>query len=324
MCTAFSIHAQDHYFGRTLDLSCSCGQQICFTPRNFPLPFRRTEDLPRHHAIIGMAVVTDGYPLYFDAVNEQGLAMAGLNFPGNAFYHPEAPGKDNVTPFEFIPWLLGKCASLMEARDTLANLSLMDLPYSDAIPLSPIHWMVSDKTGSLVVESTREGIQVYGNPAGVMTNNPPFPFQLFQLNNYRMLSPQTPENTFSGKLPLEVYSQGLGGIGLPGDVSSMSRFVRGTYQAQNAVFPQEEAGCVSQFFHLLSSVEMTMGTCLTEDNQWDYTVYASCAHTPSGRYYYTTYGNHQICCVDPSREDPEGNRLSLFPLEEGERFHYQN
>ena len=119
MCTAITYHTRDHYFGRTLDLEYNYQEQVTVTSRNYEFRFRRKGGTERHYAIIGMATVVDGYPLYYEAANECGLAMAGLNFPGNAYYAPVAEGKDNIAPFEFIPWILAQCKSLGEARELL-------------------------------------------------------------------------------------------------------------------------------------------------------------------------------------------------------------
>ena len=119
MCTAATYKTKDFYFGRTLDYEHPHGEEVTFTPRNFPLPFRHLETMESHYAILGMAYVAEGYPLYFDAMNEKGLAMAGLNFVGNARYAGVKEGKDNVAQFEFIPWVLSRCACVAEARKLL-------------------------------------------------------------------------------------------------------------------------------------------------------------------------------------------------------------
>ncbi len=321
MCTA--IHIQD-CFGRNLDLDRSYGEKICILPRNAPYGFRRMGTRNSHYAIIGMAVVVAGVPLFYDGANEKGLCMAGLNFPGNACYPPEQPGQDNVPPFELIPWVLCQCQSVEEARRLLERCNLAEIPFSDSVPLMPLHWMISDKENSLVVESTVDGLHLYDNPAQVLANNPPFPFQIFHLNNYRGLSPATPENTFSPQLDLQVYCQGLGGVGLPGDLSSMSRFVRGAFHLGNSRSGKEEREQVNQFFHLLSTVEMPRGSCKTDAGDYDITVYSACIHQPTGRYYYTTYDNRQISCVDLNKENLEGNRLLTFELETVQRIFRQN
>ena len=186
MCTCVSYRTRDHYFGRNLDLEFSYQESVTITPRNYPLPFRKKETIASHYALIGMAFVQDGYPLYYDATNEVGLSMAGLNFPHYAhFEKPIEDGKDNIAPFEFIPWILSQCKSVKEAKNLLSHLRLSDIAYSSSLPITPLHWMISDKEESIVVESVKEGLKVYENPVGVMTNNPPFPIQLFRLNDYR-------------------------------------------------------------------------------------------------------------------------------------------
>lgn len=282
-------------------------------PRLFPLKFRQMGVICEHFAIIGMATVVGGVPLFYDAANEHGLAMAGLNFPKNAYYAPIQDGRDNITPFEFIPWILGKCQNLSEARELLSRINLVDIPFSERLPLSPLHWMISDKNGSIVVESMSDGLHIYDNPAGVMTNNPPFPYQLFNLNNYRGLNVSNGENSFAEDIPLDTYCQGLGAIGLPGDVSSMSRFVRIAFNRAHAVCEKDESSSVSQFFHLLSSVEMNRGCCKTSSGEWDITIYTSCVNLQRGLYYYTTYGNSQITCVDMHHTELDSAELSRFP-----------
>lgn len=324
MCTALSFTAQNHYFGRTLDLDCSYGEEVCVMPRRFPLSFRKMGDMPEHYAMIGMATVVGGIPLFYDAVNEHGLAMAGLNFPENAYYYPIAEGRDNVAPFEFIPWILGACKTVAEARMLLDKINIVNIPFSENLPLSPLHWMISDSEGSIVVETMRDGIHIHDNPVGVMTNNPPFEYQLFNLNNYRSLRTDNGENYFSDSIPLKNYCQGLGALGLPGDVSSMSRFVRIAFGRANSVCGGDEESAVSQFFHLLTSVEMNRGCCKTPSGKWDITVYTSCANTQRGLYYYTTYDNRQITCVDMHKTDLDSAEISRYPLVTAQQINFQN
>lgn len=314
MCTAVSWKTRDHYFGRNLDLEFSYEEAVTVLPRGYPLRFRRCGELMRHYAMIGMAYVSEGYPLYYDAVNETGLGMAGLNFPNNAHYRPAEAGKDNVAPFELIPWVLGQCADLKQARALLKRLCLTGIPFSERLPLSPLHWMISDKTGSLVVESVREGLKIYDDPVGVLTNNPPFDMMRFQLNNYMGLSNQQPVSRFASGLELDAYSRGMGAMGLPGDLSSVSRFVRAAFIRSNSVSGESERESVSQFFHILRSVEQQRGSVQMPDGRYEITVYSSCCNTDRGIYYYTTYDNSRINGVDMHREDLEGARLIRYPL----------
>ena len=219
MCTAITYKTKDAYFGRTLDVECSWGEEVIVTPRNFELSFCHTQTQRGHNAIIGMGTVRNGYPLYYDAVNDHGLGMAGLRFADNACYFPPQAGKENVSPFELIPWLLGKCKSVAEARECLSDLNLCNTPFSQDLPLSPLHWMITDKEESIVLESVKEGLKIYENPAGVLTNNPPFFYHMLHLCDYMTLSNEPPTAYF-GKDFLTPYSRGMGAMGLPGDFSS--------------------------------------------------------------------------------------------------------
>lgn len=324
MCTAVTYRTRDHYFGRTLDYECSYGEQVVITPRDFPFAFRHVPPLEHHYALIGMATVAQGYPLYYEATNEKGLSMAGLNFPGNACYSPCVEGRDNVSPFELIPWMLGQCADLAQARTLLDKLHLADTPFSDSLPLFPLHWMLSDREGSLTVEAMEGGLRVYDNPVGVLTNNPPFDYQMQNLNNYLDLSPLQPENRFSSALDLKPWGQGFGMLGMPGDLSPASRFVRAAYTKLNSVSGDSEAESVGQFFHILGTVTHPRGSVRTSSGNYEITVYSCCCNTDRGIYYYTTYENSQISAVDLHRVNLDSQELFCYPLIATQQIHLQN
>lgn len=324
MCTAATYQTKDFYFGRTLDYDCSYGEEVVITPRSYPFHFQNLRTMTKHFAMIGMAHVAKNYPLYYEAVNEAGLGMAGLNFVGNAAYKEEQPNKHNVAQFEFIPWILGQCASVKEARLLLEKINLINTPFSGEMPLAQLHWIIADRKEAITVESVREGVRIYHNPVGVLTNNPPFDEQMFQLNNYMHLSPQAPRNHFSDKLSLCAYSRGMGALGLPGDLSSQSRFVRAAFVKMNSVSGHTEAESVSQFFHILGAVDQQRGCCEVDNGAYEFTIYTSCCNADKGIYYYTTYDNHQITAVNMSRENLEDIELVRYPLIYGEQIREQN
>ena len=323
MCTAATYKTKDHYFGRNLDYEFSYSETVTVTPRNYPLRFRHAGEMNSHYAMIGMAFVQADYPLYYDATNEKGLSMAGLNFPGNADYKPMAEGVDNVTPFEFIPWILGQCATVGEAREKLARMSLLNEDFSPQLPLSPLHWMISDRDESIVVESVKDGLKVYDNPVGVMTNNPTFDFHMLNLANYMGLTREEPVSRFAEGFQIAPYSRGMGAVGLPGDLSSASRFVKAAFTRMNSLSGESESESVSQFFHILASVAQQKGCCRVEHG-FEYTIYSSCCNTDKGIYYYTTYENSQITGVDMHRENLDGAALVNYPLVQGQQIRMQN
>lgn len=274
--------------------------------------------------MIGMAHVAKDYPLYYDAVNEKGLGMAGLNFVGNAVYRERAWNRDNVAQYEFIPWILGQCATVKEARILLDRINLINTPFSENFSPAQLHWLIADSEETITVESVKEGMKIYDNPVGVLTNNPPFNEQMFQLNNYMQLSPGEPRNCFAATLPLHAYSRGMGALGLPGDLSSQSRFVRAAFVKMNSVSGDSEADSVNQFFHILGAVEQQRGCCNLGDGKYEITIYTSCCNADKGIYYYTTYENHQIMAVDMYKEELEGTLLVRYPLIQEERIYIQD
>ncbi|MDD6396424.1 MAG: choloylglycine hydrolase [Firmicutes bacterium] len=324
MCTAATYKTKDFYFGRTLDYEFSYGDEVTITPRNYPFHFKEKGSKETHYALIGMAYITENYPLYYDAVNEKGLAMAGLNFVGNAHYNDKMEDKDNIAQFEFIPWILSQCTTVKEARALVEQINLLNVPFSDKLPLAQLHWIISDKEESITVESVQEGIKIYDNPVGVLTNNPPFDIQMFALNNYMGLSAKSPEVSFAKGLNLNKYSRGMGAMGLPGDLSSQSRFIRVAFTKMNSISGDGEKESVSQFFHILNSVDQQRGCCELDDGKYEITLYTSCCNTDKGVYYYTTYNNHQITAIDMHKENLDGDKLIHYPLITDEQINMQN
>lgn len=317
MCTAL---AYGRLFGRTFDLEHSYHEQVVVVPRRFPLSFHLMPPSSTHHAIIGMAHVEESTPLFYDAVNEAGLAMAALNFPFSAAYSPVKDGFDNVAPFELIPWVLGRCSTVEQARQLLECVNVTGMDFSPRLPSTPLHWFIADSNQALVAEPLSDGLHLYNDPVGVLTNEPPFPIQLSRLSDYLSLSAQPPENRFSTVLSLAARSRGMGAMGLPGDWSSQSRFVRAAFTAHNSSTPAD----VTQFFHLMSTVEVPRGCVRLEDGKEVISIYTSCCDLASGVYHYTTYENRQITTVDMHRHDSDGSDLICYPLVSAQQIHRQN
>ena len=324
MCTAATYKTKAFYFGRTLDYEFSYGDEVVVIPRGYRLHFRRMPDIARHYALIGMACVMDGSPLYYDAANEKGLCMAGLNFVGNTAFNEPVEGRDNIAQFELINWVLAQCAGVDEARQLISRLNLTGEAFREDLPAAQLHWLLADRTGAITVEALPGGLRVYDNPVGVLTNNPPFDQQLFGLNSYMALTPKEPENRFSQALDLQPYSRGMGALGLPGDLSSTSRFVRAAFTRLNSKSGDTEEESVNQFFHILGAVEQVRGCDELPNGAYEITLYTSCCNADKGVYYYTTYDNHQISAVDMHRENLDGNEIVRYAVQPGERIFLRN
>ena len=313
MCTAVSYLSKYHYFGRNLDVPFTYDESIVITPRKFPFPFRCTGTLKSHYAMIGVATVVNGYPLYYDATNEYGLSMAGLNFSENAYYFPLSDDTINIAPFELIPWVLTQCKSVQDAIQTLKNVQIADIQYSGSLPSTPLHWLVSDKSKSIVIEPLETGLQIHSNPIGILTNSPTFHFHLQNLRQYLNLTSKEPVNRFSSDLDLTSFSLGAGGFGLPGDLTSASRFIRAAFVKYNSIHHKDDLSNIRQFFHILQSVAQQEG-CVQVGDLYEKTVYSSCCNTDCGVYYYTTYENGQIIGIDMRKENLDSVNLMQFPL----------
>ncbi len=319
MCTAISVTHGDNYFGRNLDYEFPFGEKIIITPRLFEFSFKNGMTFKKHFAIIGMGILCDNFPLYFDATNEMGLSVAGLNFPYNAKYKGKIDSFYNVASFEFIPFLLAQCKSVDEACKLILKINITNEAFSDKFKPSPLHFIVADKFKSVVVEQTEKGLLVFENPVGVLTNNPPFDVQMFNLNNYMSVTSKEIKNLFSDKVDLKSYSRGMGGLGLPGDLSSASRFVKTSFLNLNAEFYGNEEEKVSQFFSILYSVYQIRGA-VKVGNDYEITHYTSCCNTDKGIYYYTTYKNLNICGVSLFNENLDTKKLISYELLKREFF----
>jgi len=298
---------------------------VVITPRNFPFSFRMAGDMNTHYAMIGMATVMEGYPMYAEACSEKGLCIAGLNFPQNAYYPDDtAADRENISPFELTAWLLGQCADVREVRQVLSRTHLTRMDFSRGVRLSPLHWMISDRNESITVECMRDGLHIHDNPVGVLTNNPPFEFHVTNLHQYLNLTSGYPENRFHKEVPLAPFGVGLGAMGLPGDFSPASRFVKSVFLKYNLKCERGETGSIAGFFRLLDAVAMPDGAVQTQSGAYEYTRYSSCINADRGIFYYKTYQNSRITAVDMHREDLDGDSLKIFELRDTAQILYEN
>lgn len=318
MCTAIS---DGRLCGRTLDLEYSYGEQVVITPRDFPFTFRYEGAMPTHPAIIGMAHVADGIPLYYDAMSETGLAVCGLRFATSCVYHPPRAGRHNLASYELIPRLLGVCRTVEDAVAFLKDVTVTPDSISPDLPTVPLHWLVADRKRAVVVESVAEGLAVYDDPVAIMTNQPPFPYHMARLAEMASLSSAPANNTLCPTVGMEP-PLGTGSVGLPGDTTSSSRFLRAVY-AKYQTLPTDAPtdgrastpwAAVSRFFHLMDTVSVPRGCAVTADGHATETVYTACMDLSTCTYYFTTYGCRRIRGVAMGDTIREGTRLRAFPI----------
>ena len=300
MCTAINETTKYHLFGRTLDLEYSLDEEVVITPRRFKLDFLHEGRLYEHYAIIGAAHIADGVPLYYDAMNEKGLCAAALRFPVLAQYHEKVPEKRNLASFELIPWLLCNFDSAKAAREALEGVNITTESFSDALPSTPLHWLVGDRDGSFVIESVREGFKIYENPLGVLTNAPDFPTQCRLLKKH-----------------------GDGGEPILGDLSSTSRFIRVAKAEEYTLAAEKRTEAISRFFHIMGTVNQPHGLFRADERQLR-TVYTSCMDSERLVYYFTTYDCRKIRAVRMKNAHLDLDTLTSFPMKRKEWVHFLN
>lgn len=331
MCTALSIRTKSGYnlFGRNMDLQYSFNQSVELVPRNFKYKDRVTGKMKGiNYAIIGMGTIIEGIPSLADGMNEEGLACAALNCSRYAKYDNYkkyiSSKKENITPDHLILWILGNFKSVYEVRQKINDIQIVDKPININVPLPTLHWMVTDKEGnSIVIEKTSEKLSIYDNKVGVLTNSPNFEWHLTNLNQYIRLSEKQPKNTKWSDLELIPLSEGVGTIGMPGDFSSISRFVRIAFLRSRVPIVDDITG-ISQFFHMLNNVAMVKGGVLTSEGEESITLYSSCMCQENKIYYYKTYYNSRINAISMNKEDLEASKIRRFEYCNKEDINYQN
>lgn len=300
-------------FGRNMDNYFSFNEHVIIIPKRFNITFKHHNDIDNHYAIIGMGSVINNYPLLADGVNEKGVAIAALSFKDNAYYFPKKENKLNLATYELMLYILATCKNIIEVKSVMENINIVNEAFNENTPLTPLHFMVSDLNQSIVIESCKDGIFVYDNEVNVLTNNPPFPYHLENIKNYMHLNVNDSFNFSFPSLNLTPFSFGQGSIGLPGDYSSSSRFVKALFVKENLLLSSDINDTINQFFKCLDSVAMVKGVVNTKFG-FEYTRYSSCMDLNEKNYYYKTYDNSKVNVISLFNEDLTINKLIAYKI----------
>ena len=318
MCTALTLKNEGCYslFGRNMDIEYTFNQSVHFIPRKFTYTDIATNNKANlKYAVMGMATSIENHPMFADGFNEKGLAMAGLNFPGYAEYEDEmVEGTFNISPSDLILWTLGNFETVEEVKEVFKKVNIVKKQLNDYVPLAPLHWIVVDKDGNrIVIEKINGQLNVYDNPIGVLTNSPEFPWHITNLRQYMGLNSCQPKETQWGKLSLSPLGQGLGSIGIPGDFTPASRFVRASFLKANMPKVENEELAIGEFFHILNNVKMVRGSVVTPEGKNDITQYTTCMSLDKCVYYYNTYKNNTINAINMMNESLDGKQIKSYP-----------
>lgn len=258
MCSTFKYK---NTMGRNYDYEVSYAEEVIFIPK---------EEKGYDILGIGSGLFKD-YPMLYDAMNSQGLCMSGLAFTDNAIYYPFNKGKWNIPVYKFIPYTLTQFDSVKAFKDEIGDtLNLTDTQYNDNTPNASLHWLLCDKEESIVIESTKDGLNIYDNPLGTLTNNPPFNEQkaYFEIDFIG-----EDENYYIKEMGKEWSTRGLETLGLSGGYTSTERFERLTYLKQK-LEQSSNIDPVIDSFKLCQSVEQLYG-CTPVKDKYEYTIYSA-------------------------------------------------
>lgn len=298
MCTAISVVSKQNevFFGRTMDFDYEFDLEAYIIPRNYKYCGEYLGNSYRTKYSFICTGQPTGRLLAADGMNEKGLGVAALYFPGYAHFQDKTTAnKLSVTSAELVNYLLSNCQNVEEVISLSSILEIIGVPDPITNRILPLHWIVTDKTGkSIVIESTKQGLMVISNPVGVLANSPEFTWHYTNLRNYMMITPESPELKKWGDLTLKALSKGTGASGLPGDFTSTSRFVRITYAKSFMKLPETREEMILACFHIMKLVTIPKGIVIASNDQLEYTQYINFMNLNTGSYYFTSYYNNEI------------------------------
>jgi len=281
-----------------MDFSYDIEPGFFIIPRNNPwynpITMKKHNDC---YSFIGIGQEADNVLGFFDGVNERGFAAAALYFAGYADYDipVEDKNKEPIASLDFLHYILGRCASVDELDMILKNICVIGLPDPVTKTAAPLHWIATDKSGKcVVIEQTRNGLEIFDNPIGVMTNSPDFMWHMTNLRNYMELSTIQEKKTCWENVELTPFGQAGGTMLLPGGYTSPERFVRTAFLKTHSQVPKDRVDAIMACFHIVESVSIPMGIVLTDKGTFDYTKYTAFINTNTCEYYFKTYDNTQI------------------------------
>jgi choloylglycine hydrolase len=324
-CTGITIKPKDGsvIFARTLEFAADLQSNILIVPRGQEYVGTAPGGKPglrwkTKYGTVGanafdMSVVVDG-------LNEKGLQVGLFYFPGFARYQEvksEDVGKA-LAPWEVSSYLLGTCADVKEAVAAARNVLVGEVVQKDMGFVPPVHLIVTDASGSsMVLEWVGGELRVHANPFGVMANSPTFDWHMTNLSNYVTLTRKNVERIDLAGKEIKGLGQGSGMLGLPGDFTPPSRFVRAVAFSRTAVPVETAKAGVLQAFHILNQFDIPKGAAQgMEHGQevYDYTLWTSASDLKNLRYYFRTFDNSRIRMVDMKTVNLDGDEIKTISM----------
>ena len=202
-------------------------------------------------------------------------------------------------------------------------MNLVGTVFAPQFPVAQLHWILADKYACITIECVREGLKVYDNPAGVLTNNPPFEQQMFLLNQYMHLSPKQPENHFPSSCHYRPTAAAWVHLDFR-EIFLLLPALQKWHLPEHMQYREILRRKVSASFSTFWDRYQQRGCCEVAEGKYEITIYTSCWNAQKGIYYYNTYENHQITAVDMHRENLDGTTLARYPLIQKGEIRWQN
>jgi choloylglycine hydrolase len=326
-CTTLLIVAKDGAVvsGRTMEFGFDVKSDVMVIPAGTPMIGTLTGGIKgisytTKYGIVGANAL--GMPVIVDGINEKGLYVSDLYFPGFASYANVTPETASraMASYELANWLLGNFGTIEEVKARIGDVILAPTAVEALGAPPPLHFIVRDQSGkSLVIEPIEGQLKIYDDPVGVLTNSPTFDWHLTNLRNYIGLTARNVSSIqLGGNFSLPQFGQGNGMFGLPGDSSPPSRFVRAVAYSQTALLAASGADAVRQVFHIMNNFDIPLGSVRDKDGNAihvDYTVWTSVADLKNLRWYFRTYTDESIRQIDlPKALVAAGNHIRLISM----------
>lgn len=314
MCTCIRVKAKDNsvVIGRTMEFGIDPGSTLTVFPRKFKFQGIGPENKPgfsweSQYGFVGMSVMD--LPLVSDGLNEQGLYVGALYLPGFTKYQEVTPGEEekSISQLDVTGYLLSLCATVEDAKKAIQDIIVFGLYKEEIKGIPPLHYAIHDAAGnSAVFEYSNGKLEIYDNPLGVLTNSPTFDWHMINLRNFINLSATNiPELKLNGGEITQI-GQGTGMLGLPGDATPPSRFIRAMAFTQTALQPENAEKAVNLTYHIMNNFDIPMGFSKAVENgqtMYDFTFWTTLVDLANKDYYYRNYNNVKVFKVSLNELD---------------------
>ena len=270
----------------------------------------------------GYVGITSGLTPYInEGLNEKGLNVGMFFLPDYAKYPAFDPSEKDktVSELELSRYLLSTCATCEEVKEKLAQIHITGVFQKELNSAPPIHWRVGDKNGqSIIIECTEGAVHVYQNEVGVLTNSPDYPWHLKNLNNYVNLHSDAPSPFKMREQTIRPFGAGSGLLGLPGDYTPASRFIKAAFLLNNSRTPISSYQAITLCFTILANFDIPISAEFSPANAPDIpsaTQWTSVVNVSEGVLYYRTMYNYAIRKIDINKIDFRKGKDRFLPLD---------